>query len=41
MVSALPTVSPEEVRVGLAVEVGFERVAEDLWLPVFHPASSS
>ena len=40
MVSELPNVSPEEIRVGLRVEVGFERVAEDLWLPVFQPVAS-
>lgn len=28
---------PEAVRRGLRVEVCFERVAEDIWLPVFRP----
>ena len=29
---------PDTVRRGLRVEVCFDRIAEDIWLPVFRPA---
>jgi uncharacterized protein len=32
--------APDEVRVGMAVEVTFEQ-AEDVWLPLFKPASGA
>ena len=28
---------PEAVRSGMAVEVDFQQLADDLWLPVFRP----
>ena len=41
MVSELPTLSPERAEIGLAVEVGFEPLGEDLTLPVFRPVDPS
>jgi len=38
MVSELPTLSPDQVQIGLAVEVDFEEIDDGLYLPVFRPA---
>jgi uncharacterized OB-fold protein len=35
MVSNVVDVPPEDVRIGLPVEVTFQPVAEDVWLPLF------
>lgn len=35
MVSNLVDVAPEDVRIGMPVQVSFQPVAEDVWLPVF------
>jgi hypothetical protein len=32
--------APEAVHSGMAVEVEFQRLADDLWLPVFRPEVS-
>jgi len=35
MVSNVVDVPPEDVRIGMPVEVTFQPVAEDVWLPLF------
>ena len=35
MVSNVINVPPEDVRIGMPVEVTFQPVAEDVWLPLF------
>ena len=35
MVSNVVDVPPEDVRIGMPVEVTFRSVAEDVWLPLF------
>jgi len=35
MVSNVVDVPPEDVRIGMPVEVTFQLVAEDVWLPLF------
>jgi len=35
MVSYVVDVPPEDVRIGMPVEVTFQPVAEDVWLPLF------
>jgi uncharacterized OB-fold protein len=35
MVSNLVEVAPDDVRIGMPVEVTFQPVAEDVWLPLF------
>jgi uncharacterized OB-fold protein len=35
MVSNVVDVPPDDVRIGLPVEVTFQPVAEDVWLPLF------
>ena len=35
MVSNVINVPPEDVRIGMPVEVTFQPVAEDVWLPMF------
>lgn len=35
LVSSLVDVPPDEVRIGMPVEVVFERVSDDVWLPLF------
>lgn len=41
MVSNLVGVEPPDVRIGLPVEVFFQPVAEDVWLPLFRPRKRS
>ena len=38
LVSNLVDCAPEEIEIGMAVEVIFEKVAEDVWLPQFRKA---
>lgn len=35
MISSLTGVDPDDVRIGMPVEVSFQPVAEDVWLPLF------
>jgi uncharacterized OB-fold protein len=37
LTTRLIDVSPEQVSIGMAVEVAFERVEDDVWLPLFRP----
>lgn len=39
MVSNLIGLEPDDVRIGMPVEVAFQPAAEDVWLPVFRPAN--
>lgn len=32
-------VEPADVSIGMPVETAFEQVADDVWLPLFRPAS--
>jgi uncharacterized OB-fold protein len=40
MVSEMPSLTPDTVAIGLAVEVGFEPIGDGLHLPVFRTVSS-
>jgi uncharacterized OB-fold protein len=40
LVSNLVDCAPEEIEIGMPVEVVFEKVAEDVWLPQFKKAGS-
>jgi len=39
MTSNIVEVNPQDVFVGMAVEVTFEQLSVDVWLPVFRPVS--
>jgi uncharacterized protein len=41
MLAHLVDCAPEDVRIGMAVAVAFERVADDVALPVFRPAADA
>lgn len=41
MASNIIGIEPELVRIGMRVEVSFQPVAEDVWLPVFRPEATA
>jgi uncharacterized OB-fold protein len=41
MLSNLVGCRPEEARIDMPVTVEFERLSDDVWLPVFRPAEAS
>ena len=41
LTTRLIDVAPADVSVGMPVEVTFEQVADDVWLPLFRPVSTN